>query len=151
MADQYIITEEKLKQMVQSDNLITREKIAFSVLSYPLSSTLKKIDVILKHKRGCLTCRSPDCPVWQAADQNCWKSEKEALKCQTCGGIVTHPMCDNCYENNIGNIRQEALKAERERVLKPFVDYADTLNEIECCVIQYKMREMIKSLRSEQP
>ena len=29
------------------------------------------------HKRGCLTCRSPDCPVWQAADQNCWKSQAD--------------------------------------------------------------------------
>ena len=29
------------------------------------------------HERGCLTCRSPDCPVWQAADQNCWKSQAD--------------------------------------------------------------------------
>jgi len=27
------------------------------------------------HRQGCLTCSNPDCPVWQAADQNCWKSQ----------------------------------------------------------------------------
>lgn len=35
---------------------------------------------IAPNRRGCLTCLSPDCPVWQAADQNCWKpapSEQE--------------------------------------------------------------------------
>jgi len=29
------------------------------------------------HKRGCLTCRSPDCPVWQAAVQNYCKSQAD--------------------------------------------------------------------------
>jgi len=39
-------------------------------------------------------------------------------ECQTCGGVVTHLMCDKCYWNNITNTLQEELKAERERVLK---------------------------------
>ena len=43
------------------------------------------------HERGCLTCRSPDCPVWQAAVQNYCKSQ-----------------ADN---------DAEVAKAERERVL----------------------------------
>ena len=28
---------------------------------------------ITPERRGCLTCLAPDCPIWQAADQNCWK------------------------------------------------------------------------------
>jgi len=40
----------------------------------PLTKVIKKI---ISHERGCLTCRSPDCPVWQAADQNCWKSQAD--------------------------------------------------------------------------
>jgi hypothetical protein len=78
----------------------------------------------------------------------------EELKCQTCGGIVTHPMCDSCYENNIENTLQEALKAERERVLKQLYDRyvnaylnPDNYNEINAKEV-YKY---IESLRSEQP
>ena len=120
---------------------------------------LKKIDRILEHKRGCLTCRSPDCPVWQAADQNCWKSEKEALKCQTCGGVVTHPMCDSCYENNIENTLQEALKAEREGIITKLETRKENYKKY---VVGVEMKELaririeeiegiIESLRSEQP
>jgi len=36
-----------------------------------------RINSIIEQKRGCLTCRDPECPVWQAADQNCWKSQGE--------------------------------------------------------------------------
>ena len=86
------------------------------IKSHPLSEHDAQIKEVAEQQRGCLTCLAPDCTVWQTADQNCWKSEKEALKCQTCGGVVTHPMCDTCYENNIENTLQEALKAERERV-----------------------------------
>ena len=32
---------------------------------------------IREDRRGCLNCLNPDCPVWQTADQNCWKSQKE--------------------------------------------------------------------------
>jgi len=32
---------------------------------------------IIEAKRGCLTCLNPDCPIWQAADQNCWKPQQE--------------------------------------------------------------------------
>jgi len=32
---------------------------------------------IREDRRGCLNCLDPDCPVWQTADQNCWKSQKE--------------------------------------------------------------------------
>lgn len=28
-------------------------------------------------RRGCLTCFDPDCPVWQTADQTCWKGLSE--------------------------------------------------------------------------
>ena len=103
----YVISMEKLRGIVpESIRAFDTE-----IYARPLS------EAIAEQRHGCLTCFDPTCPVWQAADQNCWKSEKEALKCQTCGGIVTHPMCDNCYENNIENTLQEALKAERGRVL----------------------------------
>lgn len=29
---------------------------------------------ISPERRGCLTCLDPECPIWQTADQNCWKS-----------------------------------------------------------------------------
>lgn len=32
---------------------------------------------ISEDRHGCLTCLNPGCPIWQAADQNCWKSQKE--------------------------------------------------------------------------
>jgi hypothetical protein len=35
-----------------------------------------QINSIIEHKRGCLICRNPECPIWQAADQNCWKSQE---------------------------------------------------------------------------
>jgi len=120
----YIISEEELND-AEVFGLTPDSPMCKTIRSRPLSSALKKIDRILKHKRGCLTCRDLKCMVWQVADQNCWKSEKEAVKCQTCGGVVTHPMCDTCYENNIENTLQEALLAERERVLDEFMRAID--------------------------
>ncbi len=35
------------------------------------------INFIIEQKRGCLTCLNPECPIWQGANQNCWKSQKE--------------------------------------------------------------------------
>jgi hypothetical protein len=35
-----------------------------------------RINSIIEQKRGCLTCRNLECPIWQAADQNCWKSQE---------------------------------------------------------------------------
>jgi len=40
----------------------------------PASEDLLK--EIASARRGCLTCLNPECPVWQAADQNCWKSQE---------------------------------------------------------------------------
>lgn len=38
------------------------------------SEHLPDLSHIAPGRRGCLTCLDPTCPVWQAADQNCWKS-----------------------------------------------------------------------------
>ena len=43
------------------------------------------------------------------------------------------------------------LKAERERVLKPFEQIMNDLHDLESCVIKFHLKVMIESLRSEQP
>ena len=68
----FVITLEKLRCYEGTGDIDEETR------SRPLSSEFKKMD-IRTHTRGCLTCRSPTCPVWQAADQNCWVSEKEWL------------------------------------------------------------------------
>jgi len=86
----YVISEDELKEHTKlcvaygaTDNVRTVGDLSMklddmdkTIRSRPLSSALKKMNRILEHKRGCLTCRSPDCPVWQSVDQNCWKSQK---------------------------------------------------------------------------
>ena len=67
------------------------------------------------HERGCLTCRSPDCPVWQAADQNCWKSQ-----------------ADN---------DAQVAKKERERVLCELLAYIHPDSRAGC-VIKEKLKEL---------
>jgi hypothetical protein len=104
----YVITEEQLHRLAYFADMLDVES---EIRSRPLS------EAISSQRHGCLTCFDHTCPVWQTADQNCWKSEKDALKCQTCGGVVTHPMCDKCYWNNIENTCQEALKAERNKLV----------------------------------
>jgi len=54
--------------------------------------------------------------------------------------------CTDCQQHDTA-IR----KAERERVLKPFVEYASGLRTLESSVIQYKLQKIIEFLRSEQP
>jgi len=139
----YVISMEKLRGIVpESIRAFDTE-----IYARPLS------EAIAEQRHGCLTCFDPTCPVWQAADQNCWKSEKEALKCQTCGGIVTHPMCDNCYENNIENTLQEALKAERERVLDSVIQLINKncfeLEGTRLKITPLLLMKEIESLRSE--
>jgi hypothetical protein len=79
------------------------------------------IKEIISQKRGCLTCRAPDCPVWQvadrpvwqAADQNCWKSQT-VPRCSSC--LPGTPLCDECYKEQIQH--DAATRAEeRESVL----------------------------------
>ena len=43
----------------------------------------------------------------------------------------------------------EALKAERERVLKPFEQIMNDLHDLESCAIKYHLRTMIDSMWSE--
>lgn len=40
----------------------------------------EQFETISSQRHGCLTCFDSDCAVWQTADQNCWKSEKDAIK-----------------------------------------------------------------------
>jgi len=139
----YVITEEQLHRLAYFADMLDVES---EIRSRPLS------EAISSQRHGCLTCFDHTCPVWQTADQNCWKSEKDALKCQTCGGVVTHPMCDKCYWNNIENTCQEALKAEREKIIKwlednwQFFEIEDPDDSQHAQIDGYDM--LIESLRS---
>jgi len=79
----FVITEHDIELL--NDPAMDKQKIWARVRSRPLS------EAIAEQRHGCLTCFDPTCPVWQAADQNCWKSQ-----------------ADN---------DAEVAKAERERVL----------------------------------
>ena len=41
--------------------------------STPTEQRKPDLSHITPERKGCLTCLAPDCPIWQAADQNCWK------------------------------------------------------------------------------
>ena len=77
---EYIITEQQITELEACQFMTggALNRFLKVIRSRPLSSEFKKMD-IRTHTRGCLTCRSPTCPVWQAADQNYWVSEKEWL------------------------------------------------------------------------
>jgi len=45
----------------------------------------------------------------------------------------------------------EELKKKRERVLKPIEEYTESLRDIESSFIKFRLKEIIESLRSEQP
>ena len=73
---EYIITDAQLKKYEGLFFIDDDAKEDFKTIrSRP--HTPEAITEIISQKRGCLTCRAPDCPVWQAADQNCWKSQED--------------------------------------------------------------------------
>lgn len=43
------------------------------------------------------------------------------VKCHTCGQDVEHPMCTNCYSNNIYSIKEEVY----DSILKKIIVYLD--------------------------
>ena len=83
--NQYIITEEQLKIILERRGAIYiscqgkfRDEIVAEVRSHPYNPQAEQkpdLSHITPERRGCLTCLAPDCPVWQAADQNCWKPQ----------------------------------------------------------------------------
>ena len=78
------------------------------------------INSIIEQKRGCLTCRDPECPVWQAADQNCWKSQEGR------DDAIRQDERDKIYK------RLEAMRTEAELVT--CVTWAD----IDCLFAELK-------------
>ena len=120
---EFIITEEELKDLV-----------AFRMPAYTT-----QVFVIESNVLSCPHTSTPQCPHWGINrivpnDDNGEYS-----------GFVDSWEC--CKPNNDTAIR----KAERERVLKPFVEYASGLRTLESSVIQYKLQKIIEFLRSEQP
>ena len=65
----FVITEHDIELL--NDPVMDKKKIWVRVRSRPLS------EAIAEQRHGCLTCFDPTCPVWQAADQNCWKSQSD--------------------------------------------------------------------------
>ena len=76
------------------------------------------------------------------------------LKCHTCGGEVIHRMCDNCYENNIGAIKEEVSRIERTRILELFEVCLEqegflALDQDDPVVSVLDVERLIKALRSK--
>lgn len=81
---------------------------------------------------------------------------QQLKRCHTCGSEVKHPMCDNCYANNIGNAQQ----FERGRVLDELMNesiksrYQEAIHEnapenfMPAIVVQLsQLRIIVESLR----
>ena len=83
--EEFIITREQVESInhffsIPEDSMDDADYMAQEELLKAIQSRrydLNVIKEIVSQKRGCLTCHNPDCPVWQTADQNCWKSQKE--------------------------------------------------------------------------
>ena len=64
-----------MNYIISEKHLVSLENRLGIILSGPRQHPLS--EVISEQRCGCLTCFDKQCPVWQAADQNCWRSGKE--------------------------------------------------------------------------
>jgi hypothetical protein len=75
--------------------------------------------------------------------------------CNAPGWVIDVQPIANRRMDKINKIRSRppssALLAERERVLKPIEEYTESLRDIESSFIKFRLKEIIESLRSEQP
>jgi hypothetical protein len=83
--EQMLITNSELTLLTPVINpplyKTTTEKMQLHAIDTIRSRHFKQPIPDLSHispdRHGCLDCLNPECTLWQAADQNCWKSQKE--------------------------------------------------------------------------
>lgn len=118
---EYIITDsdlDTLENMDQNDFVLNLLRMIRSRPHNP-----DAVKEIISHKRGCLTCHNPDCWIWQTADQNCWKSQKE----------------------HDDQVRSDVL----DEMIKKINEYHPTT--IRGSMFKLRVKKMVKSMRKGAP
>ena len=130
--NQYIITEENLQEVFEHADwgMTNFQKFKDKLRPYnPQAEQKPDLSHITPERRGCLTCLAPDCPIWQAADQNCWKPQAEQ--------VGTDGLTDSEYEHTKLvqeiEILNDRLQAERERALGEVLTRTIQLHESFVC------------------
>ena len=122
------------------DDIVARQRCPREGCPYDtrFRDLIQAVDLshIKPDRRGCLTCLNPDCPIWQAADQNCWESQKEhdAAIAAAAHKKVLDMLEEWDYLNN-------------RNFLKPHPVFADMIRLVR--EKPEEIREHLKTLRSE--
>lgn len=110
---------------------------------------------ISEERRSCLFCLDPCCPIWQAADQNCWMSQKEH---DTRTHSASEPVQEVCEEQDACRVpilcpeTKLAREVERERVLIICrkLSHISCMTDVRDAVIVVPLVALSESLRRKE-
>ena len=80
----YIISEDEMKNIIDLTEemcetpgwVINVQPIANRRMDIINKVRSRPLSEVISSRHGCLTCFDSNCPVWQTADQNCWKPQE---------------------------------------------------------------------------